>query len=289
MNLDSDALIDRRRLKRRLNFWRAAAIVFLVVAVVAVTLRLISTQQSYVATLTISGVIVDDPRRDQALRRIAKDDRAKALILFIDSPGGTLVGGEKIYRYVRMVGAKKPVVAVMRSLATSAGYMSAIAADRIVARQGTITGSIGVILQAADLTELLAKLGIKMETIKSGPLKAAPNPFEKMTDAARAATKRVIDDAFAMFVDMVADRRRLDRSRVLALADGRIFTGRQALAEKLIDALGGLEEARAWLAKEHKIATTLPLRSTDLERGFSLGAAVGQMVNGKMFFYSRTT
>lgn len=266
MSLEADQIIDRRRLKRSLTVWRVLAVVTLVAAVLAAVGRFDGFQRgSHVARLTIDGVILDDPARDLALGHLADDGNAKALIVRIDSPGGTVVGGEALYHSLRDVAGSKPVVAVMGSAATSAGYMSALGADHIVARSGSVTGSIGVLLQTADITGLLDKLGIKPETIKSGPLKAQPNPLEPFSEEAREATQEVVQDIFEMFVDMVAERRGMPREKVLELADGRIFSGRQALANGLVDALGGETKARQWLAETHQIPESLPVRNVKIE------------------------
>jgi len=184
----------------------------------------------------------------------------------INSPGGTVVGGEALHRTLLKVGKNKPVVAVMGDLATSAGYMIAIAADHIVAREGTITGSIGVLFQTAEVTELLAKIGITVDSIKSGPLKAEPSPFEKLTPEARRATQQLVDDMFDMFVGMVASQRRMSLPEARALADGRVFTGGMALKNGLIDAIGGEEEARHWLAEKKGIDVSLPVRKLRIRR-----------------------
>ncbi len=266
MTPDSDILIDRRRLARRLALWRIVAIVALAaVAVVAVGRFDTITGRDHLARVMIDGLIVDDPDIVAALAEVAEDSRAKALIVRIDSPGGTFVGGETLYRALREVAEGKPVVAVLGTVATSAAYMAAVATDRIFARQGTITGSIGVMMQTADMTGLLDKLGISAEAIKSGPLKAAPSPLEPLTDEVRAATQAIVDDMHALFTDMVAERRGLDAARAQHLADGRVYSGRQALEHDLIDAIGGEAEARAWLVAERGLPEGLPVNDVDTE------------------------
>ncbi len=266
MTPDSDILIDRRRLARRLALWRIVAIVALAaVAVVAVGRFDTITGRDHLARVTIDGLIVDDPDVVAALVEVAEDSRAKALIVRIDSPGGTFVGGETLYRALREVAEDKPVVAVLGTVATSAAYMAAVATDRIFARQGTITGSIGVMMQTADMTGLLDKLGISAEAIKSGPLKAAPSPLEPLTDEVRTATQAIVDDMHALFTDMVAERRGLDAARARRLADGRVYSGRQALEHDLIDAIGGEAEARAWLVAERGLPEGLPVSDVDTE------------------------
>lgn len=259
MTLDADHVLERRGYKRRLAFWRVTAVVALVLAVAAAVGRF-QGGGDYVSRLDVDGIILSDRNRDMALADLALDEGAKALIVRINSPGGTVVGGEILYRNLRAVAEKKPVVAVMGATATSAGYMAAIGADHIVANPGSLTGSIGVLLQTADVTGLLEKLGVKAETIKSRPLKAQPNPLEPFTPEARAAIRSVVLDLYAMFVDMVSERRAMPRDKTLGLADGRVFTGRQALANGLIDALGSEAEARDWLAETHKVPRSLPVK-----------------------------
>ena len=258
MALDADFLVDRRRLKRRLSFWRVVAILALIVAVIAAVGRFTGFEGgAYIARYEVNGVIVDDPDRRDTLAEIAEDDDVKALILRVDSPGGTVIGGEELFRSLRKIGDRKPVVAVMGGLATSAGYMAAIAAEQVYARRGTITGSIGVIMQTTEITGLLEMLGISAEAVRSGPLKARPSPFEEMDDDAREAMQSMIADTHRMFLDMVRNRRGLSGSDLAAVSDGRVFTGAQALSAKLIDGLGGEDEARAWLSSEKGLSTDL--------------------------------
>lgn len=294
MALEADQAVDRRRLKRRLSAWRIAT----VVAVVALAFVALARYRSvvsplvappHIARLRVDGVITEDPDRIKALREVARDTRVRALLVDIDSPGGTVVGSEELFRALRRVAAKKPVVAVMGTVAASGGYMTALGADHILARQGTITGSIGVIMQTADITGLLDKVGIKPEAIKSAPLKAVPSPFEPLTDEGRAATRAVVMDMYDVFVGMVADRRGLDIEQAKKLADGRIFTGRQAVASKLVDEIGGDEEARAWLESARGVPATLPVRDVEIKHeGSGLLGLVGGSI-GKALFSERLT
>ncbi|MBI3505992.1 MAG: signal peptide peptidase SppA [Proteobacteria bacterium] len=258
---DPELLVERRRLKRSRSLWRTLAVVVVAGAIALFVGKSgIARQYSpYVAELRLAGIIVDDTDLIEALEDAMDEGAAKALVLRIDSPGGTVVGGESFFRTVRKIAETKPVVAVLGEVAASGGYMVAIAADHIVAREGTITGSIGVILQTTDVTGLMGMLGVKAEAIKSAPLKAVPSPFEPLTEAGRTATRALVEDMYDMFVGMVAERRGMDRPQALALADGRVFTGRQAKANGLIDELGGIAEARDWLA-EKGVKTSIPLR-----------------------------
>lgn len=288
MTHESDILVDRRRLKRGLVLWRVLAVVALVATVVAVFARFDDLAfRDHVARISVEGLIVADPATIEALGDVADNARVKALIVRIDSPGGTFVGGESLYRALRRVAEQKPVIAVMGTVATSAGYMTAIAADRIFAHEGTITGSIGVMVQTTDITGLLGKLGVTAEAIKSSPLKATPSPLEPLTDEARAAAKSLIDDMHALFIAMVAERRGLDAARARELADGRVYSGRQALQIDLVDAIGDETEARSWLAETKGIPEDLPVREVEAERPGEKWLPNLESLAGKMLFSER--
>lgn len=253
MTSRADDLIDRRRLRRKLTFWRVATIGILALGLLAVVAwfhgeDLGGAAIDHIAKVKIEGTITEDDELIERLEKIRKSDRVKGVILAIDSPGGTTAGGEAIYDEVRKLAADKPVVAQVGTLAASAGYMIASAADHIVARKSSIVGSIGVLIQFPDITGLMDKLGVKLEEVKSAPLKAEPSPFNPTTDDERAMVRKLILDSYDWFVGIVAERRSMSRPEVLALADGSIFTGRQALTNKLIDEVGGEDEAVAWLA-----------------------------------------
>jgi protease IV len=289
MGLEADLLIDRRRLKRRLALWRAAAVLLLAALAGAWLLRdgeeigelgaFLGARLGYVARLEVEGFIADDPKLAEALERLGKDRGARALIVSIDSPGGTVAGGEALHAALLRLRERKPVVAVMRGTAASAGYMVALPAERIFAREATVTGSIGVILQTPDVSSLLGQIGVRVETIASGPLKDQPSPFRPLTEEGRAWLDKVIADLYDQFVARVAAGRRMEPGAVRALADGRVLTGRQALEAGLVDAIGGEREARAWLAAEKGVPAELPVREVEVrsttERLF--GAAVGAL------------
>jgi protease-4 len=247
----ADDLIDRRRLRRKLTFWRVAAILVALVAIgVAVTVWSgTGPAGDHIARIRIEGTITENEELLTRLERARRTASVKGVILTIDSPGGTTAGGEALYEEVRLLAEAKPVVAQVGTLAASAGYMIATATDQIVARQSSIVGSIGVLVQFPDVTGLMEKVGVKLEEVKSSPLKAEPNPFSPTTDEERAMVRRLIMDSYEWFVALVAERRGMTREEVLAVADGSIFTGRQALASRLVDRLGGEREAKAWLVE----------------------------------------
>ena len=213
----------------------------------------------HVARITVSGLITDDRKMSELIDKVAKADQVKAVILDINSPGGTTTGGEAMYDAVRRLAEKKPVVAVCGTLATSAAYIVALATDRIFVYGNTITGSVGVIFQWAEVTELLHTLGIKVEEVKSGPLKAVPSPFEPIDEQGRAVTEEMVQEAKVWFVDLVSERRNIEPRSVPGLTDGRIYSGRQAVELKLVDQIGDEKAAMSWLTKERNVPAGLKI------------------------------
>ncbi len=264
--LEADLLIDRRRLTRRLNFWRVLTVLAVVVAigVVAAPFKSIGIIGQHVTRITISGVITEDRKLSDAIVALAKDSSVPAVIVAVDSPGGSVAGGESLYSALMRLAAAKPVVTVMRGTAASAGYMVSLPAERIFARDATLTGSIGVILETVQFSGLLGKLGVDAQAITSGPLKDQPSYSRPLTEPGRAYLNGLVQDMFDQFVLMVANGRHMDPDAVRKLADGRAYTGRQAKALGLVDEIGGELEARAWLAQKHGVAETLPVRDLEL-------------------------
>ena len=198
----------------------------------------------------IEGVILDSKRAVEQLERFEDDASIAAVILRIDSPGGGVAASQEIYEAAKRVRASgKFVIASMGSVAASGGYYIACAADTIMANPGTTTGSIGVIMEMMNATELLNKIGVRFDVIKSGRYKDSGSPFRPMTDDDRKYFQRYVDDAYEQFVEVVATERELEKSEVLKLADGRVFTGQQALEMGLIDLTGTYQEALALAAE----------------------------------------
>jgi len=264
MATEAELIIDRRRLKRRLTFWRVASIILFIGGLLALASASggfdFSKRIDHIARVKITGLITGDQPTLDLLADIAKADHVKGLIIRIDSPGGTTAGSEAIYEAIRKIAKDKPVAAVMDTIAASGGYITAIAADHIVARGNTITGSIGVIFQLAEVSKLLETIGVQMQEIKSGDLKAEPSPFKPLSEKAREVSNLMVQDSFAWFTGLVAERRRLPLDRVKILSDGRVYTGRQAVAEKLIDELGGEDKAVDWIKKEKKLSADIAVK-----------------------------
>jgi protease-4 len=258
---ETEIVLDRRQLRRSLTFWRALGVGAFALAVGAFVLdgdKLSSVgQPQQIARIAIEGTIVES--RDQLLMldKIADSKKVAALLVYVNSPGGTTAGGEAIYDALRKIALKKPVVAQFGTVAASAGYIVGMGADHIVARGNTITGSIGVIAQWPEVVGLLDKLGVKVNEVKSGNLKAVPSPFIVLEDGARQVTQNMVNEGFAWFVSMVESRRGIKAADVAGLQQGRIFSGREALTVKLVDEIGGESEALGWLHAKRGIDKTL--------------------------------
>jgi protease-4 len=252
------------RLRRSRSVWRVLFFLALAVAVVAVAGRFALENGAVgdrVARINVVGTITSDPARLKVLKDIGDDPLVKAVIISINSPGGTTAGGEELYEALGVLRAKKPVVAVISELGASAAYMTAIGTDRIFARRLSIVGSIGVLYQHVNAGKLLETIGVDFDKVQTGPLKAEPDLDEPMTGEVRASLQALVDDSYEWFVDVVAERRAIPRPEVLTLADGRIITGRQGVALKLIDDVGGEAEALAWLTAEKQVTADLPVIS----------------------------
>lgn len=268
MTTNADLLIDRKRLKSRLMLWRTLALAAVFGGAVLYSGQFNKRAAGavggdYIAQITIDGTLESNDERDEMLKEIADDKHARALIVRMDSPGGTAVAGEEIFLQLRKVGTKKPVVTVMRTLCASACYMGALGSDSIFAREGTLTGSIGVLLQSIEVSRLIDKLGITPITIKSGKFKDSPSFGEPLTDEQREVVQTVVTDAYNHFVRLIVERRKMNEAHVRTLADGRIYTGTQAASLKLIDGIGGNEEAIAWLVKNRKISPKLGVKEIE--------------------------
>ena len=263
MSLEIESVLDRRRLKRSTSLWRTAAIVAGAVAIGALTLKTSSAwgfaEPKQIARVTIEGMITEDRAQLRMLKRIAEDKNVAGVILVVNSPGGTTTGGEALYDSLRKISEKKPIVAQFGTVAASAGYIVGLGTDHIVARGNTITGSVGVIMQWPEVSELLGKLGVKMNEIKSGPLKATPSPFQPLDEAGRKVTEMMITESQKWFLDLVRSRRGVTTAEIPGLEEGRVFSGREAVRYKLADQLGGEPEAIRWLEQERKVEKDLKI------------------------------
>jgi protease IV len=273
MSLDADVIVDRRRMRRKLTFWRVSALLIVVLAVIGAAVLLVPKSRlipnaDYIARIKIEGLIRDNHERVEALERLGKS-QAKAVIVHINSPGGTTAGSEQLYDALRTLQTKKPTVVVVDGLAASGAYIAALSCDHIIAYDTSLVGSIGVLFQYPNFTEVLKTVGIKVESIKSSPLKAAPNGFEPTSPEARAAIESIVLDSFAWFKGLVKERRKMDDAQLAAVSDGRVFTGRQGVGLKLVDSLGNEKTALNWLETEKKVPANTPVRDYSLQPRFS--------------------
>lgn len=254
MSATTDLILERRRVRRRLTFWRILAIV----ALVALGAALIpwpdgEARGAHVARISISGIILDDRDRAERIEEIAESGNVQALVVHINSPGGTVVASEVLYDALREVAEKKPVVAVMSEVAASGGYIAALAAERIWARGNTLTGSIGVYADIPNVAGLLDMIGVEFTKVKSAPLKGEPSIVTEPAPGAFEAQDVLIEDTFNWFKGLVAERRDFSPARIAEVSNGRAYTGRQAVELGLVDAIGDEEDALAWLRETHGI------------------------------------
>lgn len=276
MSSDAEMIADRRKLRRKLTFWRVLGFLALIAAVVALGLsatdRAGGLAQSHIARISIGGFIAGSERTTDLLRRVGEAGAVSGVVISINSPGGTTTGSEELYRGIRQLAEKKPVVAFVDGTAASGGYITAIAADHIVARETSIVGSIGVLFQYPDATGLLDHLGVKVEEVKSAPLKAEPSPFKPTSPEARAALQQVVNDTYDWFKTLVRERRGLNDQELATVSTGQIFSGRQGVGLKLVNAVGTERDAVGWLERERGVRKDLPVRDWKprSDRSFSL-------------------
>ena len=235
---------------RRQSIIRRLLIITIVILLIVTASLQFQQKENFIAKITVEGIIKDRNDILEQLKDLDNDQNVKGLITIINSPGGTYVGSKEIHESIKNLSKKIPTVAYMREMATSGGYLVSLSSDRIFGNEGTITGSIGVILQTADISQLLGKLGINPVIIKSGDLKAVPNPAEEIDEKKLNYLKDVIKKMQTEFLNLVKKSRDISSSTLDLVSDGRIVTGKQAKDLKLIDAVGTENDAISWLKKE---------------------------------------
>lgn len=292
MTFETETVLDRRRLRRRLSLWRTLAVLagLIVFGVLAFRsadgLGLVGTKQ--IARITVEGIITEDRDQLTMLKKISEAKHVAGVIVFVNSPGGTTTGGEALFEGLRNLAKAKPVVAQFGTVAASAAYIAGLATDHIVARGNSITGSVGVIFQWAEVSQLLDKLGVRMNEVKSGPLKANPSPFQPLDEPGRVVTEQMVAESKHWFVNLVASRRSIDTGGVAGLEQGRVFSGREALGLKLIDEIGGEAEAVQWLEQKRSVPKGLkvvdwkPKRESEWSALGALGQAMGYFLGDRL-------
>ena len=271
MNIVPDLLFERESLRAQIKHWKWLFFIALIIFIIVIGRSSLSAKhQDLVARVRLDGVIEYSPELIDKLKNLGEDSKIKAIILHINSPGSTAFAGEELYVTLKKISQNKPVVSVLETVAASGGYMAALGTDYILARNMTITGSIGVLWQSFEVVEMANKLGIKFIEIKSSPLKASPNPMEIMTPEVKAVAMETVDDSYQIFLKMLMESRKMDKNQAIKLADGRIYTGMRAKELNLIDAIGGEDEALAWLEGEKKIPAKTKVIDVELEKPESI-------------------
>jgi protease-4 len=225
-----------------LLFWGGVSLLF-TAAVSRGDSTEIFSKKNGIGVVELKGLIVSPEETIETLTAFRKKENVKAIVLRIDSPGGAVGASQEIFTEVQRTNEVKPVIASLGSIGASGGYYAALGAEEIIASPGTLTGSVGVIIKFSNFKELFDKIGYKSEVIKSGLMKDIGAPDRAMTEAERELVQKLIDNVHAQFIQAVAQQRRLPEERVRELADGRVFSGEQALENGLIDRLGNYTDA----------------------------------------------
>ena len=274
MSINPDYLAERKLNKNTIRNLKLIAIVLLLVIAFLSSQKLLKSNKSflptpskgsdYIALLRIEDVIFEDYKKEKKILELKEDKNVKAVVVYINSPGGSAGASERMYSILKSIKQNKPVVAVMGTVAASGGYMISLAAEHIIAYNSTLTGSIGVLTQNVEITELAEKMGISLSNFKSSELKAAPNYSEKVTQEVREATMSTVLDIYNFFVGLIAENRKIPIEDVIKISDGRVYTGRQAFALGLIDEIGTTENALDWLQKNKGLSKDLELKEVNL-------------------------
>ncbi len=251
--------LDRKNAKK----WRFISILLLIslVFVVFFQVEMINKANkdirihkvNHIAHVKIQGVVYQNKALLKVLKAIEKENSVKGLILEINTPGGGVVAAEIIYNHIKRIKKKKPIIASVSTLATSAGYLIASATDRIYAHKTSIIGSIGVLMQWPDFKDLLDNVGIKSKTLRSGKFKALPNPAEDTPAYVIEDLQNKIDEMHTWFVDIVTKERSIPLSKIPAMTDGRVFTGMTSIKMGLIDAIGNMDDGVEWLKEQKQL------------------------------------
>jgi len=246
--------------RRRLFFWRTISLITVAIIVyLSFENQEKSSSNDYIANYNISGLLISADEIIEDLEELKSNNEVNSIIISVDSPGGTTVSAEEIYLKLKEVSLVKPTAIVMRNIATSGAYLLSLGGDVIFSRENTITGSIGVLLQWARVDEALSKLGIEVNEVKSGKLKAEPDFFGEIDEEVQQLTKEIIDETFEWFIRIVKVERNLNPSEIYTISNGRIFTGRQAIELNLVDEIGDKNDAKIWLVENKEIDSNSPI------------------------------
>ena len=259
MKSKNDFLLDYFNKKKK-NFLRGFLYFILIFFVIISFLSFNDLKKDYIAKISIDEIILNNENLLSSLDELLNDENLRAVVVKINSPGGTVVGSQKLYNKLTRIGEKVPIAISMQEVAASGGYMVSLAGERIFSHDGTITGSVGVILQSANITNLLSNLGIDPLIVKSGKLKSSPNPLEKTTDDSKKSIQRIIDDMHKQFLELVIKKRNLNQNDVLKISDGRVFTGLQAKEINLVDEIGDEQDAVNWMKEKLQLDDSIEIK-----------------------------
>jgi len=258
-----EASVRWNAVKNRKAAWLTGGLLFLVASGLVGILsgdRGMAVGQAHLARVDLQGPILQAEPMVELLDQAREQRSIKGVLLRVDSPGGGVGASQAIYEAVRRLAAEKPVAVSMGAMAASGGYMAAVGGDRVFALDSTLTGSIGVIMMSSGIYPLLDKIGVEPRIIKSGKLKDAGTPLREMTESDRAYLQSMVDELHDQFVGLVAEERGLAEDKVRQLADGRVYSGRQAADNGLVDALGDRQAAESWLREKAGLGPQAPVQ-----------------------------
>ncbi len=269
-------ILEKYLSKRSLAIKRFAVGLFSIILISSFFLYS-SKSKNFIATISIEGIINNPVEILSDLENINKSSNVKALLVNINSPGGTFVSSKELYDKIKEIRKKIPVVTYMREMATSGGYLVSLASQKIFSNVGTITGSIGVILQTAEITKLLQKVGINPIVIKSGDLKATPNPLEGVSEKDSEYLNDIINSMQLEFLKLLSENRDIENETLRVISDGRIFTGKQAKELNLVDFIGSKNDAIQWLKEEAKLPSDIDIIDFSKENKYE------KLINMRLF------
>lgn len=253
MNILPDLMFEREKLRSQLKKWKWLFFGLLAIVIFVLFNKSPKDKSPFIARINIEGPIFYNAQMINRINSLAEEKNVMAVIMDIDSPGSTAFAGEELYVALKKLSAKKPVVAVLKTVATSGGYLAALGANHIIARNMTVTGSIGVLWQSFEAVELANKLGIKFVSVKSSPLKASPNPMEQTSEETRQVVMEAVQEDYAVFLSMLMESRKMTKEQAVRVADGRVYNGITAKKLGLVDQIGGEDEALVWLENVKQI------------------------------------
>ena len=239
--------------KKKIIFIRGFFFFILIMITFIVIKKVTLKNNDFIAKINVEEIIFDNKDLIEKIEKIENDSALKGIVVSVNSPGGTVVASQELYKKLKKISEKKPIVVSMKEVAASGGYMVALSAKKIFCYEGTLTGSIGVIMQTANIESLLKKIGVQPIIIKSGKLKAVPNPVESLESEGKESIKKIIDNMHQQFLKLVTQNRKIKNEHIDMISDGRIFTGLQAQKLNLIDEIGSEKDAIDWLKKSLNI------------------------------------